>query len=41
MVLTFLSMINFYRRFIKGAASILKSLTGATKGPGAGPCPWR
>ena len=33
-LLSFLGMINFYRRFIKGAASILKPLTDATKGGG-------
>ena len=31
-LLSFLGMINFYRRFIRGAASILKPLTDATKG---------
>jgi len=30
----FLGMINYYRRFIKGAARILKPLTDATRGPG-------
>ena len=33
-LLSFLGMINFYRRFIRGAASILKLLTDATKGGG-------
>ena len=33
-LLSFLGMINFYRRFIRGAASILKPLTDATKGGG-------
>ena len=27
-------MINFYRKFIRGASSILKPLTDATKGSG-------
>ena len=31
-LLSFLGAVNFYRRFIKGAASILKPLTDATKG---------
>ena len=30
----FLGMINYYRRFIRGAASILKPLTDPTHGPG-------
>ena len=30
----FLGMINYYRRFIRGAAGILKPLTDATRGPG-------
>ena len=30
----FLGMTNYYRRFIRGAASILKPLTDATRGPG-------
>ena len=30
----FLGMVNFYRRFIKGAAAILKPLTDATRGEG-------
>ena len=34
-LLSFLGMINFYRRFIRGAASILKQLTDATKGGGS------
>ena len=33
-LLSFRGMINFYRRFIRGAASILKPLTDATKGSG-------
>ena len=33
-LLSFLGMINFYRRFIRGAASILKPLTDATKDSG-------
>ena len=33
-LLSFLRMINFYRRFIRGAASILKPLTDETKGGG-------
>ena len=33
-LLSFLGMIIFYRRFIRGAASILKPLTDATKGGG-------
>ena len=33
-LLSFLGMINFYRRFIWGAASILKPLTDAKKGSG-------
>jgi len=31
-LMSFLGMFNFYRKFIKGAASILKPLTDATKG---------
>jgi len=31
-LLSFLGSVNFYRRFIRGAASILKPLTDATKG---------
>jgi hypothetical protein len=30
----FLGMVNYYRRFVKGAAAILKPLTDATRGPG-------
>ena len=30
----FLGMVNYYRRFIRGAANILKPLTDATRGPG-------
>ena len=33
-LLSFLGMINFYKRFIKGAASILKPLTDAMRGGG-------
>ena len=33
-LLSFLGMINFCRRFIRGAASILKPLTDATRGVG-------
>ena len=33
-LLSFLGMINYYRRFIRGAVIILKPLTDATKGSG-------
>jgi len=33
-LLGFLGMVNFYRRFIRGAASILRPLTDATRGAG-------
>jgi len=33
-LMSFLGMVNFYRRFIKGAADILRPLTDATKGTG-------
>ena len=35
----FLGMVNFYRRFIRGAASILRPLTEATKGGGGRSAP--
>jgi len=41
-LLSFLGMINFYRKFIRGAASILRPLTDATRGKGgrATPITW-
>ena len=33
-LMSFLGMVNFYRRFIKGAAALLKPLTDSTRGPG-------
>ena len=33
-LMSFLGMLNFYRRYLKGAASILKPLTDATRGAG-------
>ncbi len=33
-LMSFLGMVNFYRRFIRGAASLLKPLTDSTRGPG-------
>ena len=33
-LMSFLGMINFYRRYLSGAASILKPLTDATRGTG-------
>jgi len=35
----FLGMVNYYRRFIRGAASILKPLTDATRGQGGSRTP--
>ncbi|MBM3939179.1 MAG: hypothetical protein FJ333_11085, partial [Sphingomonadales bacterium] len=37
---TFLGMINFYRRFLRGAAGILKPLTDALKGAKKGKLEW-
>ena len=33
-LMSFLGMLNFYRRYLKGAASILKPLTDTTRGAG-------
>ena len=33
-LMSFLGMLNFYRRYLRGAASILKPLTDATRGAG-------
>ena len=33
-LMSFLGMLNFYRRYIRGAASILKPFTDATRGVG-------
>jgi len=38
--MTYLGMINFYRRFIKGAASVLRPLTDALCGSSKGPLVW-
>ena len=34
-MMSFLGMLNFYRRYLRGAASILKPLTDATRGAGS------
>jgi len=39
-LMTFLRMINFYRRFIKGAAGLLRPLTDALRGNGKGTLAW-
>jgi len=39
-LMTYLGMINFYRRFIKGAASVLRPLTDALRGGSKGPLVW-
>jgi len=39
-LMSFLGMVNFYRKFVKGATSILKPLTDATKGKGDEPHLW-
>ena len=39
-LMSFLGMLNFYRRYLRGAASILKPLTDATRGREASTASW-